>query len=368
MFRPGSPRCTSGMSLTTTFPNGELPSTTREIRLAARPLGAATAETFELATSRLHPPMAGQVVVKNLWMSVDPYMRGRMDAGESYLPAFEVGEPLEGSAVGEVVASAAADLPVGTTVVHFQGWREHAVVDAAAATPIDPDLAPLQTWLGVLGTTGLSAYLALTETAPVRAGDVVWISSAAGAVGAVAGRVARSLGARTVIGSAGGPEKVALATDELGYDKAIDYRAGDLAGQLRRVAPDGIDVYLDAVGGDHLEAAIDVMNVGGRIAAVGAISQYDAESPRPGPRNTYSIATKRLSVRGFLVTDHLDRFPEWINQALRMLDEGTLTQVDTVIDGLENAPQAFLDMMAGRSRGKMLVRLADNAAPTGERR
>lgn len=300
-------------------------------------------------------------------MSVDPYMRGRMNAAESYMPAFEVGQPLDGSAVGEVIASAAADLPVGSTVAHFLGWREYAVVDAGAATQVDLNLAPLPTWLGVLGTTGLTAYLALTETAPVRHGDVVFVSSAAGAVGAVAGRLARSLGARTVIGSAGGPEKAALARDELGYDDVIDYRAGDLSGQLRVAAPEGIDVYLDAVGGDHLEAAIDAMNVRGRIAVVGAISQYDATAPKPGPTNTYSIATKRLSVRGFLVADHLDRFPEWIGRAVEMIGDGSLTQVDTVVDGLENAPLAFLDLMGGRSRGKMLVRLADVASSTGAR-
>ena len=335
----------------------QIPLRTREVQLAARPHGVPTAASFALAEVPMPRPGVGQVLVHNELMSVDPYMRGRMDAGESYIPPFQVGRPLDGSAIGRVVESLDATIPVGSTVVHFQGWREYAVVDAAAAPMVDPSLAPPATWLGVLGTTGLTAYLALTESAPVRDGETVFVSSAAGAVGMVAGQIARRLGAARVIGSAGGPAKVALAKEQLGYDEAIDHRAGDLQGQLRRAAPEGIDVYLDAVGGDQLEAAVELMNVGGRIAAVGAVSQYNATDPAPGPRNLYDIATKRLTVRGFLVTDHLDRFPEWIGQAVEWLNDGTLRQVETVVDGLENAPGAFLDLLAGRGRGKMLVRL-----------
>ncbi|MER7055214.1 NADP-dependent oxidoreductase [Streptomyces sp. NPDC000351] len=334
-------------------------TTSREIRLAARPVGEPGPANFEFATVDVSSPAEGQVLVRNTWMSVDPYMRGRMDDVPSYIPPFALGTALEGSAVGEVVASRAESVPVGATVTHFQGWREYAVLDAASATVVDTSLAPAEAFLGPLGTTGLSAYAALTRTAPVREGDVVFVSAAAGAVGSVAGQLARKLGASRVIGSAGGPHKTRKLIDDFGYDAAIDYRQGSLAEQLAKAAPGGIDVYLDAVAGDHLEAAIDAMRPGGRIAMVGAISGYNATGAVPGPGNLFTAAAKEVTLRGMLVTNHLDLFAEWIPKAASWLADGTLRTEVTVEEGIERAPDAFLGMMRGANTGKMLVRLGE---------
>ncbi|RJL33352.1 NADP-dependent oxidoreductase [Bailinhaonella thermotolerans] len=328
-----------------------------EIRLAARPVGEPRPTDFEIVRAELPELAEGQILVRNTWMSVDPYMRGRMDDVPSYIPPFRLGEALEGGAIGEVVASRADGVPVGATVSHFLGWREYAVLDAAAATVVDTAIAPPEAYLGPLGTTGLTAYAALTETAPVRPGDVVFVSAAAGAVGSVAGQLARELGASRVIGSAGGPEKVKKLVDVFGFDTAIDYREGLLSQRLGEAAPDGIDVYVDNVGGDHLEAAIDHIRPGGRIAMVGAVAAYNATEPVPGPRNLYRAAYQEASLRGMLVTSHLHRFPEWIAHAAPRLADGRLRTEQTVVEGLEHAPDAFLGVLTGANTGKMLVRL-----------
>lgn len=329
-------------------------TTNREIHLAARPVGEAVLTDFELASTELPDLQDGQVLVRNTWMSVDPYMRGRMDDVESYMPAFELGAPLDGSAIGEVVASRNPEIPVGATVVHFLGWREYAVTSEAIV--VDPSI-PSEHYLGALGTTGLTAYIALTDTAPVKDGDVVFISAAAGAVGTIAGQLARKLGASKVIGSAGGPLKTKRLVEEFGYDAAIDYRAGSIQEQLKQEAPDGVDVYLDHVGGDHLVAAIDALRTGGRIAMVGAISSYNATEPVPGPANLFDLAAKNATMRGMLINFYLDRFPEWIGKAAGWLADGSLRTEVTVEEGIQRAPQAFLDMMHGGNVGKMLVRL-----------
>lgn len=341
----------------------------REIHLAARPVGEPSPADFALVTTEVPDAVTeGRVLVRNTWMSVDPYMRGRMDDVPSYIPPFELGAPLEGSAVGEVVASGSADVPVGATVTHFAGWREYAVLDAAAVTVVDTSLAPASAYLGPLGTTGLTAYAALTRTAPVEQGDVVFVSAAAGAVGSVAGQVARALGASRVIGSAGGPAKTKKLLDTFGYDAAIDYRQGGLPEQLAGAAPDGIDVYVDHVGGDHLQAAIGALRPRGRVALVGAISTYNDSEPAPGPDNLFHAAKQEASLRGMLVTHHFDLFPEWIAKAAGMLADGSLRTEETVVDGVERAPEAFIGVLRGANTGKMLVRLAEHprpAVPTG---
>ncbi|MGP4023113.1 NADP-dependent oxidoreductase [Actinomadura sp. 3N407] len=329
----------------------------REIHLAARPVGEPRPQDFELVTTAPPEPAEGQVLVRNTWMSVDPYMRERMQETESYLPPFPLGAPMDGAAIGEVVDSRSSDVPAGATVVHFLGWREYAVVDADAATVTDLALAPAEAWLGALGTTGLTAYAALTQVAPMRDGDVVFVSAAAGAVGSIAGQLARKLGASRVIGSAGGPTKTRKLVEDFGYDAAIDYRAGSVAGQLAEAAPDGIDVYLDHVGGDHLAAAIDALRRGGRIAMVGAISSYNATEPVPGPSNLFTLAAKDATLRGMLINSYFHLFPEWIGKAAGWLADGSLHTELTVAEGIERAPAAFLDMMRGGNIGKMLVKL-----------
>ncbi|WP_030386708.1 NADP-dependent oxidoreductase [Streptomyces sp. NRRL S-241] len=329
----------------------------REIHLVSRPVGAPKPEDFRLVTTELPEPGEGQILVRNTWMSVDPYMRGRMDGAPSYIAPFALGTALEGSAVGEVVASRAAAVPVGATVSHFLGWREYAVLDAGAATVVDTSIATPADYLGALGTTGLTAYAALTRTAPVKEGDVVFVSAAAGAVGSVAGQLARQLGASRVIGSAGGPHKTKKLLDVFGYDAAIDHRRGDLPGQLAQAAPEGIDVYLDAVGGDHLQAAIGAVRPGGRIAMVGAISGYNSTDPAPGPDNLFRAAAREVTLRGMLVSSHFDLFPEWIGRAAGLLADGTLRTEVTVAEGIERASDAFLGVLSGANTGKMLVRL-----------
>ncbi|MCM6778994.1 NADP-dependent oxidoreductase [Nocardia sp. CDC159] len=329
--------------------------TTREFHLAARPSGAPTARNFALVERALPELADGQILVRNTWMSVDPYMRGRMDDRPSYIPPFQLNEPLEGAAVGKVIASRSERIPVGASVTHFLGWREHAVLDAAAATPVDTTLAAAEHYLGALGTTGLTAYAALTEVAPVRPGDVVFISAAAGAVGSVAGQLARKFGASRVIGSAGGPVKTAALLDKFGFDAALDHRAGDLAGQLTTAAPDGIDVYLDSVGGEHLRVAIDAIRPHGRIAMVGAIAEYNGDAQ--AVPNLFHAAKREVTLRGMLVSSYFPKFADYIAQAAPWLADGSLRTEHTVYTGLEQAPAAFLGVLSGANVGKMLVQL-----------
>jgi NADPH-dependent curcumin reductase CurA len=297
------------------------------------------------------------VLVRNTWMSVDPYMRGRMNDAKSYVPPFALGEVMDGGAVGEVVASGDDRLPVGTVVAHQGGWREHALLASGAVRAVDAETVPPQAWLGVLGMPGLTAYVGLTRVAEVREGDTVFVSGAAGAVGSVAGQVARQLGAGRVVGSAGSPEKCAWLTEDLGFDAAFDYHDGPVARSLRDVAPDGVDVYFDNVGGDHLEGALMQMNDFGRIAACGAIAGYNDERPAPGPRNLMMLVSKRVRIQGFIVTDHGDLAPEYAERALAWVADGRLRARETVHEGLDHAVAAFLDLMRGGNLGKMLVRL-----------
>ncbi|MDQ3578226.1 MAG: NADP-dependent oxidoreductase [Actinomycetota bacterium] len=331
--------------------------TSREIRLAARPIGEPKPTDFAFAEVPVPAPGPGEILVRNTWMSVDPYMRGRMNDVESYIPPFAIGAPLDGGAVGEVIESNAPTVPVGATVSHFQGWRDYALLPASAATVVDTGIAPAEAYLSTLGTTGLTAYATLREVAPVREGDVVFISAAAGAVGSIAGQLARKLGASRVIGSAGGPVKAAKLLSDFGYDVAIDYRAGSVADQLTEVAPDGIDVYVDSVGGDHLRAALSALRTHGRVALVGAISQYNATEPVPGPDNLFLAVGKQLSLRGMIVTSYFHLYPEYIAKAAGWLADGSLHAEQTVMDGLDQAPAAFFGVLSGANTGKMLVRL-----------
>ncbi|WP_132875642.1 NADP-dependent oxidoreductase [Tamaricihabitans halophyticus] len=328
-----------------------------EVRLAERPHGWPTENTFEFAEVPVPTPGPGQLVVRNAVMSVDPSMRGRMVDRRSYVPPFQLGKPLEGGAAGEIVASEAPDFAVGEHVVHRLGWREYAVVDADAAIRVDPTEAPLSAYLGVLGMTGMTAYVGLLDIAQFRAGDTVFISGAAGAVGSIAGQLAKRYGAARVIGSAGSAEKVRHLVADLGFDAAFNYKDGPVAEQLAAAAPDGIDVYFDNVGGDHLEAALGVMRDFGRIACCGAISAYNAEQPPPGPRNLFFIVSKRLSLRGFIVIDHPERRADFLRDVGALLRDGSITHRETVRHGLRAAPQALLDMMRGENIGKMLVTL-----------
>ncbi|MBB3036475.1 NADP-dependent oxidoreductase [Hoyosella altamirensis] len=331
--------------------------TSREVHLVSRPSGEPAPENFTLVTSEVRSPSDGQVLVRNNWLSVDPYMRGRMNDVKSYVAPFQLNAPLEGGAVGTVIESRAGDVPVGATVLHFAGWREYALVDAPHVQQVDGSAVPLQTYLGPAGMPGLTAYAGLTRIAPVRDGDVVFISAAAGAVGTVAGRIARHLGAAKVIGSAGGPTKAQRLVSDFGFDTGIDYRAGNLDKHLREAAPDGIDVYFDNVGGEHLRAAIATMRDNGRIAMCGAISHYNDAAAGPGPDNLMQVISKRLTVRGFIVSDHKDLAADFTGLASSWIGDGSLRTPETVAEGIDNAVDAFLGLLRGANTGKMLIRL-----------
>jgi NADPH-dependent curcumin reductase CurA len=326
----------------------------REIRLAARPEGEPRPEDFELVATPVPEPGPGEVLVRNLWMSVDPYMRGRMSDRPSYVPPFQIGQPLQGGAVGEVIRG--AGLAPGTLVLHNLGWRESAVVAAKHALCIDADLAPPQAYLGVLGMPGLTAYVGLLDIGGLRAGDVVFISAAAGAVGSLAGQIAKARGHR-VVGSASSREKVAYLRDELGFDAAFSYRDGPITESLAKAAPDGIDLYFDNVGGEHLEAALGALRVHGRVTMCGAISVYNSATA-PGPPNLTLTIGKRLTLRGFIVSDHQDRRAEFLAEVGELLREGKITARETVVEGIERAPEAFIGLLRGDNVGKMLVKLA----------
>lgn len=327
----------------------------REIHLVARPTGWPTPEDFTLVDVELDRPGPGQVLVRNTHLSVDPYMRGRMNDLESYLPPYALNAPLDGGAVGEVLVSEDPSLAPGDVVLHQAGWRDQAVLSARAVRKVDVSRVDPAAYLGVLGMPGLTAYVGLTEIAPVTDGDVVFISAAAGAVGSAAGQMAKILGASKVIGSAGSAEKVSWLIDELGFDAAFNYRDGSVSRQLKPHGP--IDVYFDNVGGDHLEGAINRMRNFGRIAACGAISSYNAEDPMPGPRNLMMVTSKRLTVRGFIVMDHGPAAKEFYSRATDWVVDGRLRYRETVVEGLDSTVQAFLDLHRGANTGKMIVAL-----------
>ncbi|MGJ0387237.1 NADP-dependent oxidoreductase [Paenarthrobacter nicotinovorans] len=333
------------------------PVQTREIHLASRPVGRPAPENFRLAQAELPELAEGQLLVKNQFMSVDPYMRGRMNDVKSYSAPFRLDAALDGGAVGEVIASRADAHKVGDVVVHQLGWREHAVVDAAATTPVPGGLAPTSAFLGALGMTGLTAYAGLLKVAEFKEGDVVFVSGAAGAVGSMVGQIAKAMGASKVIGSAGSPEKVARLL-ELGFDSAFNYNDGPVLEQLQEAAGErGIDVYFDNVGGEHLEAALATLTVGGRVAMCGAIAQYNSTEPPAAPRNMAVAIGKQLTLRGFLVGGQRQHAAEFAQKMAGWLADGTISYDETIVDGLENAPQAFIDLLDGANTGKMLVRL-----------
>ena len=330
--------------------------TTREIRLAARPQGTPRPEDFELVEVPLPEPAEGEILVRNEYLSVDPYMRGRMREVKSYVPPFQVGEVMDGGAVGQVIASNGGEFEKGAWVQGLNGWREHYVSDGDGLFPVDPDLAPVSTALGVLGMPGLTAYAGLTEIGRPKPGETLFVSGAAGAVGSTVGQIARLRGLR-VVGSAGSPEKVEWLTGELGFDAAFDYHDGDVASQLREHCPDGIDIYFDNVGGDHLDAALARMRTFGRIAVCGAISQYNEEKPPRGPANFLAVIPRRLTIRGFIVFDHYGLLKDFTAEVGAWVASGELKYRETIVEGIENMPAAFIGLLAGENIGKMLVKL-----------
>ncbi|MCH7531087.1 MAG: NADP-dependent oxidoreductase [Gemmatimonadetes bacterium] len=333
----------------------------REVRLKTRPVGLPKESDFEFAEVTVGSPTENEVLIKNIYMSVDPYMRGRMMDRKSYTPPFEVGAVLQGGAVGQVVESRADGFQEGDHVLSMNGWREYFLSSGDTLRKVDGSLAPLSAYLGVLGMPGLTAYLGLADIGKPEPGQTVFVSGAAGAVGSAACQIAKEKGCR-VVGSAGSQEKVDWLQDEAGVDVALNYKTvEDLRAALLEACPDGIDVYFDNVGGDHLEAALWGMNNYGRIIACGSISTYNATEPQPGPPNLFQMIGKRLMWKGFIVSDHLDRFPAFAQEMGSWIAEGKVVWRETVHEGIENAPQAFIGLFSGGNMGKMLVRLAADA-------
>jgi NADPH-dependent curcumin reductase CurA len=331
-------------------------TTVREVRLKSRPVGLPTHDNFEVATVDLADPAAGEVQVKNLWMTVDPYMRGRMNDVKSYAPPFQLGKAMDGGAIGQVTASNDPSLKEGDLVSSGFGWREGFNAPAKSLQKLDPRGLPVQAFLGAAGMPGLTAYAGLLRIAALKDGDVVFVSGAAGAVGSIVCQVAKAKG-HTVIGSAGGPDKIAFLK-EIGVDHAIDYKAEpDLTRALLAAAPNGIDVYFDNVGGEHLEAAITAARPMARFAECGMISMYNATTPPDGPKNIVMVVGKQLRIQGFIVSTHWDMMADFHRDLADWIRDGKIKWKETVFEGLERAPDAFLGLFTGENLGKMLVKL-----------
>jgi NADPH-dependent curcumin reductase CurA len=333
-------------------------STSTQIQLIARPVGWPTLDNFRTTTVELPDLAPNQVRVANEFLSVDPYMRGRMNDVKSYVPPFALNETMSGGAVGRIVESTSPSHPVGAVVVHDLGWRDVAQGDASGFRVVEeiPGV-PVSAYLGILGLTGLTAYVGLMHIAHLKPGESVFISGAAGAVGTAAGQIARLEGAARIIGSAGSAEKMDLLTERYGYSVAFDYKREPVRKQLREIAGDGIDVYFDNVGGDHLEAALDVMRDGGRAALCGAIADYNATERTPGPDNMANIITRGLTLQGFTLGNYTHFFPEFAAKMGPWLASGDVVFDETIVDGIDNAVDAFLQLMRGGNIGKMLVRI-----------
>lgn len=326
----------------------------RAWHLKSRPEGMPTTDNFELREVELPPLGEGMIRVKNRWLSVDPYMRGRMNDVKSYVPPFQLDHPMEGGAISEVIESDAKGFAPGDLVLHFAGWRDEAVVPARSAMKL-PDLgADPQQFLGVLGTTGATAYFGLLDAAAAKNGDIVFVSAAAGAVGSVVVQIAKAKG-MTVIGSAGGEEKCELVRS-LGADRVIDYRQGPILKSLAAAAPDGIDVYFDNVGGSHLDAALAVARNQARFAICGMIEGYNKTEPTT-LKFAARIIAARIRLKGFLVFDYQPRMDEFYGDMGPWLKSGAVRARETIVEGLEQAPDAFLGLFKGANVGKMLVRL-----------
>lgn len=329
----------------------------RQIQLKSRPQGMPTRDNFDLVEVPTPDPAEGEILVRNRWLSVDPYMRGRMNEGDSYVPAFELGEPMEGGCVGEVVESRNGQFSKGDWVLGQKGWRDYWTSDGTDVAPVDPQLAPPQAYLGAMGLTGMTAYVGLLKIGQLKDGERVFVSAASGAVGSIACQIAKAKNC-FVIGSSGSEKKIHWLREKAGVDAAFDYHESqNLSASLENLLPGGLDVYFDNVGGDHLQAAIDNMSYFGRIVCCGMISGYNDAEPQPGPNNLFKIIAKRLKLQGFIVRDHMELREEFQKQMAEWTSSGKVVWEETVTDGLENAPQAFLDLFAGEKLGKSLVHM-----------
>jgi NADPH-dependent curcumin reductase CurA len=332
--------------------------TAQQVHLKSRPAGMPTHDNFALVTVELPQPAAGEVLVKNLFMSVDPYMRGRMREDAVYAQAYAVNEVMYGGAIGKVIESNDPSLSAGDIVLNQKAWQDRFVAPANTVVKLEPfDRAQLSLYMGTLGMPGLTSYVGLFKFGEPKAGDTVFVSAASGAVGANVCQIAKLKGCR-VIGSCGSDEKAQWLKDECGVDAVINYKTcGDLSAALAAAAPEGIDVYFENVGGDHLQAAINSMNPYGRIAACGMISGYNAANPEPGPNNLMLIVGKKIRITGFIVSDHVDMRDAFLSEMIPWIQAGKIKSHETVVEGIDHAVDAFLGLFSGNNFGKMVVKL-----------
>jgi NADPH-dependent curcumin reductase CurA len=328
----------------------------RQIQLKSRPEGAPGLDNFELVERPVPEPGEGEVLMRTLYLSLDPYMRGRMSAAKSYAKPAAVGEPMVGGTVGEIVASRNPKFSVGDIVLGYGGWQEYALSSGTALRKLDPAAAPVSTALGVLGMPGMTAYVGLLEIGQPKPGETVVVAAASGAVGSVVGQIAKIKGSRAV-GIAGGADKCRFVTGELGFDACVDHRAPDFARALEAACPKGIDVYFENVGGAVQQTVWPLLNDFARIPVCGLIAQYNSPTPMPGP-DMFSVLRKRLMLRGFIVSDFAAKQGDFLREAGEWVRTGRLKYREDVADGLEKAPAAFLGLLQGKNFGKMLVRVA----------
>jgi len=327
----------------------------KEIRFASRPAGLPTAENFQLVAADVPSVNEGEVHVRTTYISVDPYLRGRMRAGKSYVPPFEIGEVIRSGVVGEVVESRAPGFEKGDTVTGMLGWRLHNVVKSEELRKIDPRLAPVTTALGVLGMPGLTAYFGLLDIGQPKEGETVVVSGAAGAVGMTVCQIAKLKGCR-VVGIAGSEEKNQYLR-ELGIDATINYKHADVANQLKEACPKGIDIYFDNVGGPLSDATLPLLNHGARIVICGQISLYNLDKPDLGPRPQAALLINSALMKGFIITDYTPRFVEGVMQLAQWLGAGKLKYAETIVEGFENTPAAFIGLFSGENLGKQIVKV-----------
>lgn len=332
----------------------------RDVHLASRPVEVPTRENFELVVTTVPPPGAGELCIRNLWMSVDPAMRPRMVDRKSYVTPYQIGQVLEGRAIGKVIQSNNPDYPVGAYVFGTQGWREYYLSDGSGLTIIEPGDVPIQAYLGALGMTGLTAYVGLVRIGEIKSGETVFVSAAAGAVGSIACQIAKIKGCR-VVASAGSDEKVAWLKDVAGVDEAFNYKTvTDIKAEIASLCPDGIDVDFENVGGEHMEGALAQMNEFGRIVLCGLISTYNQPENDRGPRGMFLAIMRRLKIQGYIVTDHLDMMDEFRTHMAEWVRDGLMHWKETVFDGVEAAPDALIGLFEGNNFGKMLVKISDD--------